>query len=69
MQLLLNYEKIFKFLKIYSSLQYKVLCHLSCIVGGVYLPGFAVIFLFESKIARVPVSKFMNLVYALYLVV
>jgi hypothetical protein len=35
----------FNILKIFSSLKYKFLCYLSRIIGGVYHPGFTVVFI------------------------
>jgi hypothetical protein len=37
--------KIKKKIKILSSLQSKILCYLLCIIGGVYHPGFPVVFI------------------------
>jgi hypothetical protein len=46
-------KKIFKFLKILSSLQCKILYYLSRIVGGAYQPELAVMFLYVYGTVRV----------------
>jgi thiamine transporter ThiT len=49
----------FKFLKILTSLQRKILRYFSHIVGGVYFPGSAAMFLSERYTPRLLLFTFM----------